>query len=135
MNLITDKQRFSTSLAGVFLTFWLTLFCQHCAAAALPADMVAGQPHTHTDPVDHSHTGSPIHVHHSDCLGKCLQRKVTAESGHQSALSLSQSAPMPPAWFHDHTGLIPDGVSPFKPRPSPDRAILHPLSLNGIQLK
>jgi hypothetical protein len=132
MTLITEKQRFWASLSGVFLTFWLTLFCQDCAAGAMPAG---------TSPIPSNNRAYQVSLHPGipghECHGNCTSVYIRTEA----AVSKQLLTPFPPESpalrfaSNHYLNAVPDNNITPQALTLPSRAILHPLVLNCVQLK
>lgn len=134
MNLITETQRFSAGLAGVFLTFWLTLFCQHCTAGAMPAGPMPGHPDQQACFPGNVQAGMPdCHECHGNCTAVYARNEATVYS-ERLTLFTPESSALPVAVI-DGRYSVSRSETPLQAFPSPDRAILHPLALNCVQLK
>lgn len=82
--------------------------------------------------MDITHTGMPGHECHGDCTQVYTQNDVA--SSRQLLTPFSPDSPASPAAVTDYRNVTP-GISPLAALAPPERAILHPLALNCVQLK
>lgn len=132
MKLRSEKQRATAGLAGVFLTFWLTLFSLHCTAAATPVGSLPAPSDNQEVFLGGVHAGTP----HHECHGNCKSAYIRAEAAESKQLltAFSPQAPALPVASEDCSQPEAREES-RRVIPSPDRAVQHPLALNCVQLK
>ena len=134
MNLFRENQRASAGLIGIFLTFWLTLFGLHCFAETMPATPVpvpSGNQAAFS--LEGIHAGIPFHECHENCKNVYARNDVAVFK--QQLMSFSPESPSLPVALAEYRDSESRDDLSFRVIPSPGGAVLHPLTLNCVQLK